>query len=253
MTTPTASARSTWQEMLGLFARPQPVTVPMVVLFAIIPLYLFIEDVVADSPVHMPAMALDHWLPVLPAWSFVYLSLFLAALLPVFVVHQQDLFRRTVLAFLTAWLVAYVCFLAYPTVVPQRAAVTGDSFAAWMLRTIHAADTDYNCLPSLHVAQCWIAALACGRVHRGVGIAAALWAFLVGLSTLFTKQHYVVDVIAGTALAFAVYLIFLHAVPRAAIPELERRLAPRLALAAVALYGVVLALMFLCYLLGVAL
>ena len=54
---------------------------------------------------------------------------------------------------------------------------------------------------SLHVAQCFIAALVCHRVHRGAGAVAGVWAFLVALSTLFTKQHYVVDVLGGILLA----------------------------------------------------
>jgi membrane-associated phospholipid phosphatase len=46
-----------------------------------------------------------------------------------------------------------------------------------------------------------VSALTCHRVHRGVGTAAVLCAALVGASTLFTKQHYVLDAIAGMFLA----------------------------------------------------
>lgn len=217
--------------------RPQPVTLPMVALFSIIPGYLIIGSVISGWTLHVPELALDRAIPVQPGWSVIYGSLFLAALLPVFVLHRQELIRRTILAFISIWLFAYACFLAYPTIGPRPATVAGDGFFAWALRVIYSSDFRYNCLPSLHVAQCFLAAFACYRVHRGVGAVAGVWAFLVGVSTVYTKQHYVLDVISGTALAYVAYVIFLRSYPREDVPELERRLAPVLALCAVGLYA----------------
>jgi len=185
-----------------------------------------------------------------PAWSLVYGSLFLAALLPVFVVHQQELIRRVILAFLAVWLCGYAIFLAYPTIAPDHGKIAESGFFAAALLLIYASDVPYNCFPSLHVAQCFLAALSCGRVHRGVGLVTGLWACLVGLSTLYTKQHYVVDVIAGALLAYAAYWLFLRGYPRNAIPAPERRLAPLLALAAFAVYGLFVLGAWLVYLFG---
>ena len=154
----------------------------MVALALIIPGYLVIGASATDRTMHVPALALDRALPVEPAWSLIHPSLFLAALLPVFVLHQQDLIRRTVLAYLMAWLVAYAFFLAYPTIGPRPSKVAGEGFFPWLLQSIYSSDVRYNCFPSLHVAQCFLAALACHRVHRGVGAAAGLWAALVGVS-----------------------------------------------------------------------
>src|SRR5262249_45830980 len=145
--------------------------------------------------------------------------------------------RRSVLAYLMVWIVAYVCFLAYPTVASRPAKVIGEGFVAWGLRFLYSADPPYNCFPSLHVAHSFVSALTCWRVHRGVGIAAALGASLVGVSTLFTKQHYVLDVVAGMFLATAAYVVFLRSYPRAAIPELDRRLAPVLTLGLIGSLG----------------
>ena len=233
--------RLTWRMITEIFARPQPVTIPMVTLFAIIPFYLFIGSYVSHShwTLHAPEVALDRGLPLHPAWSVIYGSLFVAAFLPVFIVHQQELIRRTIFAYLTAWLVSYAVFLAYPTISPRHADVVGAGFFACALRTIYSSDVPFNCFPSLHVAQCFLAALTSYRVHRGVGAVAGVWACLVGMSTLYTKQHYVVDVIAGAILAYAAYLIFLRGYPRNAVPELERRLAPMLALGAFGMYGII--------------
>jgi membrane-associated phospholipid phosphatase len=243
---------TTWRAAAKLFLRPQGVTWQMVALAVTIPFYLFIGFMVSGRTLHVPAVWVDDALPLEAGWSLVYLSLFLAALLPVFVVHQQELVRRTVNAFLATWLSAYVIFIAYPTVSSrQTGKVAVDGFSAWLLSAIYGADHRYNCFPSLHVAQCFLAALVCGRVHRGVGAVALVWATLVGISTLYTKQHYLLDAIVGAALGSAAAMFFLRGLPREAIPEDERRLAPLLALWAVATYGVMVAIMWVAYLNGV--
>jgi membrane-associated phospholipid phosphatase len=236
------------REAGALFLRPQRVTVPMVALFAIIPVYLVIGAFVAGGHTHRPLSPLDAWFPLEPAWSLVYLSLFLAALLPVFVVHQQELIRRVVLMYLCTWLSAFALFLLYPTAAPAHAKVVGDDFTDILMRGLYGSDVPYNCFPSLHVAQCYLAANCCYKVHRGTGIAAFAWATLVALSTLYTKQHYVADVIAGAALAFAISQLFLRDYPREATPERERRLAPVLASGAVSLYCLGVLALWIAYL-----
>ena len=239
-----------WSVVRELMTRPQPVTVPMVLLFAIIPFYLVIGAAVSGGPVHIPELAIDRAIPVVPAWSPVYASLFLAAILPVMVVHQQEHLDRTIRAFLWMWVIALVCFFFYPTASSRPPRLPADGFGVWGLRVIYSTDARYNCLPSLHVAQCFLAAFTCWRVHRGVGVAATLWALLVALSTLFTKQHYVLDAVTGILLAYAAYVIFIRAYPREAIPERERRYAPALALLAAGVYAIILAVFFILYSMG---
>ena len=91
------------------------------------------------------------------------------------------------------------------------------------------------------MAYAFVSALACYRVHRGVGCAAIAWAALIGMSTVFTKQHYVVDVPAGALLAVAAYVLVLRRSPRAMISEENRREAPGRALLAAGLYGLMVA------------
>ncbi len=234
------TCRADFRAAAALFRRPQPLTPAMVLLMAIVPLYLVIGSIVIDGPLHVPEIELDRALPLSPVWSVVYLSLFLAALLPVFVIHERSLIRRTVHAFLAIWLAAFAVFLAWPTAAPVHAAVVGDGYAETLTRLLHASDVRANCFPSLHVAQCYVAALACGRVHRDVGNVALVWATLVALSTLLVKQHYVADVVGGIVLAIAAHLLFLRGHRRADVPANERRLAPLLAAGAMGAYLAIL-------------
>jgi len=210
----------------------------MVLLVSLVPFYIVIGELVRDRTLHVPELALDRVVPLQPIWALVYGPVYLfLILLPVLVVRQDEQIRRTVFAYLTVWIIAYVCFLLYPTTASRPERVIGDGFALWGLRFLYSADPPYNCFPSLHVAHSFVSALTCLRVHRGVGIAATLGAALVGVSTLFTKQHYVADVIAGVLLAFMAYVVFLRGYPREPIPELDRRLAPFLALVTIGIVG----------------
>ena len=236
-----------------MLTRPFPlrrrVVVPAVALMLLVPCYLVIAAVTRGRTLHLPELALDRIVSVQPAWAPIYLSYFLFPFLPMLVIRQEELIRRTFLAWLMVWMVGYACFLVYPTILPRPIGEIGEGFFAWFLRGIYDADAPRNCLPSLHVASPFVAALACWRVHRGVGLAAGLWASLVALSTLFTKQHYVADVFAGIVLAGAAYAVFLRNCPRVAIPDLDRRAAPLLMLGLIGIYGLVVAGLWVAYLL----
>jgi membrane-associated phospholipid phosphatase len=239
---------STWSLVVASLNRPYPVSVPMVALVSLVPFYLVIADLTRRRMVHAPALPWDRALPVQPGWALVYGSLYLFLIvLPVFVVRQREQIRQAVAAYLLVWITAYVCFLIYPTEAPRPAVVLGKGFVIWGLRHLYTADPPYNCFPSIHVAHSFVSAMACYRVHRRVGIAATLCAFLVALSTLFAKQHYIVDVLAGMLLAGVAYVLFLRARPRDAIPELDRRLAPVFAAGTVMIVGTALACFWLAY------
>ena len=79
------------------------------------------------------------------------------------------------------------------------------------------------------MAHAFVSALALFRVHRTVGAFSIGAASLVALSTLFTKQHYVVDIIGGVVLALAAYMVLLRGHPRSDSAGDEHRVAPALA------------------------
>jgi membrane-associated phospholipid phosphatase len=231
--------------VVAMLTRPFPlrprVVVPAVTMMVLIPFYLVIAAVTDDRTLHAPELALDRMVAVRPAWSVIYLSYLLSPFLPLLMMRQEEHIRRTFLAWLMVWSVGYVSFLVYPTVAPRADEVGGNSFFVWFLQGIYDADPPRNCFPSLHVATACVAALACGRVHRGVGLAAGVWAALIAVSTVFTKQHYVADVIAGIFLAVAAWVVCLRNCPRVPVPGPDRRAAPFLMLGLFGLYGLFVA------------
>ena len=72
-------------------------------------------------------------------------------------------------------------------------------------------------------------------------------AALIALSTSFTKQHYVADVVAGMFLAGIAYFLFLHRCPRVAVPEPDRRAAPLLMLGLFGIYALIVTGLWVAY------
>jgi membrane-associated phospholipid phosphatase len=217
-------------------------------LVSLAPLYFVIGHMTREWPTFVPDIALDRAIPLWPEWMLVYGSLYVFAfLMPLLIVGQQDLLRATLKAFLTVMLVSYLGFLLFPTAAPRPAQVLGDGFAAWALRLAYEIDPPHGCMPSLHVAYAFVSALACWRVHRGVGTGALCWAALIGLSTLFTKQHYTLDVLAGALQAYAAYLVFLRSYPRDAVPAIDRQRAPVRALIVAGLMALAVAGFWVAY------
>lgn len=233
--------------------RPYRVTIPMVILIALVPFYIFIPELVPAAKRYVPELALDRAFPLVPAWALVYGALYaFLILLPIFVVRQEDHIRRTVYSYLFIWITAYFFFVLFPTVAPRPRTVDGEGFAAWGLRLLYSSDPPYNCFPSLHVAHSFVSALTCSRVHRRVGIVAVICAAVVALSTLYTKQHYVADVLAGLVMACIAYLIFLRGYSRERVPLVDHRVAPALALCVAGVVSVGVAGYWLLYCCGAA-
>lgn len=241
------TVRSRSNRIVEMLSRPYRHGFLTVVLWLYIHVYFFIGAPTPGRTLYLPEVALDRAVPLEPTWMLVYGSLYFFVLLPLFVVRQYELFRRTLLAFLMVLTIAYVCFLVNPAMGPRPAKVLGEGFFAWALRINYSLDVPYNVFPSLHVSHSFVSALACYRVHRGVGIAAVLWASLIGVSTLYTKQHYIADVIAGMLVAFVAYVVLLRSSPRESIPEIDRRLAPARALNFIWIFGIVVACAWVAY------
>ena len=223
-------------------------------LVSLMPLYFVIGELTRDWPAHAPEIALDRLIAVQPAWMIVYGSLYVfAVVLPFLVVRDRDLGRRAVQAYLMVMVVSYLGFLLYPTEAPRPQEVIGDGFLPWILRNVYSIDPPHGCFPSLHVAYSFVSALTCYRVHRGLGIVTLLWATLIGISTLFTKQHYAVDVVAGALTAYAADLLFLRKYPREAVAESDRRRAPYRALVVIGIFAAMVAGFWIAYVSGVSL
>jgi membrane-associated phospholipid phosphatase len=152
------------------------------------------------SPTILTGSAWDAAVPFVEWSIWIYVSQF--ALLPLaFVLARDDLDRhRAYYASLAATAIAAVVFVAWPTQI-ARPAIVGEDLTAAAWRLLYSSDVPGNCFPSLHVALSVIAGTVLWRSDRR--LVALLWPGLIAVSTLTTRQHVLLDVAAGAALAIA--------------------------------------------------
>ncbi|MEC0299481.1 phosphatase PAP2 family protein [Peribacillus frigoritolerans] len=114
-----------------------------------------------------------------------------------------------------------LCFLVYclwQTTVPRPEVVGNDIFAQ-LMRFIYSHDQPVNCLPSIHVLTTFIMMIVAHKrkeEHKWEYASVTAFGTLIILSTLFTKQHAVLDALAGILLACGVYAAVqytFHALP----------------------------------------
>ncbi len=144
-------------------------------------------------------------IPLWPPAILVYDSLYLLFLLAPLVVRERERFRRVALTAAATIGISGVCFLLIPAKLGFDAPVVTGS-----LSTIFAVsdkiNLDYNLVPSLHVALTTLCLAAFWRgATRLVRVGLVVWGAALGLSTLLTHQHHVIDVIAGVVVAFATF------------------------------------------------
>lgn len=163
----------------------------------------------ASSVTHTASFSFsfEKYIPFLP-WTIIpYLSSGVFFCIVFFIIPTKEklsiFFKRVILMTVLAG-IAFVAFpmhysFAKPTI---ENPLLNSLF--WLLNGI---DDPYNQSPSLHIAY----AFAFWTVFRDLKgkwkILSGFWLVMVGLSTLTTFQHHLIDIFAGSILAHLVYII----------------------------------------------
>lgn len=136
------------------------------------------------------------------SYPFMYFNLFL------FLILYKDVFVKGALAIALGNVLGFFTFFLYQTNVP-RPEVLGNDFFSQMLRITYENDMPYNGFPSLHILTTTvilIAILSSGS-KKGYKIFSTILCTLIFLSTLFVKQHALLDVVGGMVYGSVSYIV----------------------------------------------
>lgn len=200
---------------------------------------------------HIPTAVLQAWLANPPgrvvayAATVVYFSHFvfpIAVAMALWLVDRRQFLRFTV-ALMGMCFVAFAIFVLAPTAPPwyaeSHAAITGvhkiiNSTLPSAVSPYYAAlnPNPVAAFPSLHAAFPFLGFLAVREVFsRRAALAVLAWCAAVWFSVVYLGEHYVVDVIAGVALAAVAWWVLNHVVaPRYSPLRTTASLEPRLPL-----------------------
>lgn len=162
------------------------------------------------APALMPLTALDHWVAFEPAALPLYFSLWVyVALAPALLDCGRDLAAYG-LAALAISVVGLGIFMVWPTAVPPAAIDWSLHPSIAFLKDV---DLAANACPSMHVAFALFTGIWLDRMLREMHSRGWLlglnWAWCAGIlySTVATRQHVVLDVLAGGVLGVVVAVV----------------------------------------------
>lgn len=148
----------------------------------------------ADIPIYPPAI-----IPYLIGAALFVIVPVLAAL---YIKHGE--FEAYAVSILTATIISYLVYLIFPTFVARPAITSTDIFSR-AISVLYQADKSFNAAPSGHT---FYSVLSCLYACRWLPRYKIIWVIIAAViiaSTLFTRQHYVLDAVCGLALGVLAY------------------------------------------------
>ncbi|OGY99628.1 MAG: hypothetical protein A2945_03210 [Candidatus Liptonbacteria bacterium RIFCSPLOWO2_01_FULL_52_25] len=147
------------------------------------------------------------YFPTISAFTVTYMSVYFVPLFLIVVVKDtRELLR---LAYLFAVVITFcgIIFLIMPLTLPRPPIEQGgilNKLLAWQ----YSIDRPSNMFPSIHIAVSLLVAFVAGTKKPSYRWWVLAWVLLIAMSTLFIKQHYVVDIVGGVVVALAGWHIF---------------------------------------------
>lgn len=127
--------------------------------------------------------------------------------------RDRDLFKIYIITYALMYIAALITFIAYPTIMEIPPLQSTDFFSSWM-NFIYASDyPPINCIPSGHTMSSVVmiyGAMLCKKLKPSAKATIVIICLLTICSTVFTKQHALIDLFFGfayTTIIFAVVLV----------------------------------------------
>ena len=172
-------------------------------------LYLVPNHVQLGTPRLLWWTRIDQGTPFLPQTVWIYFSDYALVSSAFLVSEGWDEVKRFVRAYFVLLVIGAIIHFTWPTVFPREAfPVLGDGPSDRALVALRGVDAATSCMPSMHVAGSYLAAFSLWHRRRSLFLGYVLWATAIALSTLTTKQHYLVDIISGLSVAAVLAGVF---------------------------------------------
>jgi membrane-associated phospholipid phosphatase len=187
-----------------LFTLSSLLTIPLLGL-----IYVYLNH--ARGTAYSLVTGMDQQIPFLKVFVLPYVSwyafLFIAFLYLAF--KNREVFVQTLLQINMGQLICYGVYAVFQTHV-LRPELVGDDWLLQMVQWVYRSDEPFNCFPSTHVFTSYLmmrAYLSTANVPRVYTAAVALMAMAIIASTLFIKQHVLLDIVGAVIVAEGVVYV----------------------------------------------
>lgn len=164
-----------------------------------------------DGVIFSLVTPLDRAMPFIKGFAIPYSVwiFYIYACLIYFYIKDRNVYYLTLGTYVVSALISYAIYSVFQTTVP-RPVVTGDDPLSSLVKFIYSRDQPYNCFPSIHVFSSYL--MIKSLIKSGFGnwinrLVIYMFSTLIILSTMFVKQHVILDVVGGIMLAEVVFQV----------------------------------------------
>ena len=187
-----------------------PMAIYMVVYM---PTFFWVESLSPEGGFHIIHTAIDDMIPVVEVFIIPY-ALWLPYLvigMIAIAIRSRVISRKTSYMLMAGMTLFIIISLVYPNALELRAAIPDrENIFMTCINYLHQIDTPTDVLPSLHVYDAIVVAAGLHLAFPEKKVMLALsdiLSFLIVLSTMFIKQHSIIDVISAFVIFIPVFII----------------------------------------------
>lgn len=162
---------------------------------------------------------IDNSIPLVPAFVYIYISAyvywFVCPILNSSASRKK--YSDYIIAFAISYFVGFVFLSLFPTIMiraveglPPAANDISSRILGWFVMNLDGGEIARSLLPSFHCltsACCYLGVHGAKEVPKKIRIFIFIYSLLIILSTLFVKQHYFLDAVAGILISVICFLI----------------------------------------------
>ena len=206
----TAEKNSLFKKILYVVVTLLPMAIYMVFYM---PTFFWVESLEPAGGFHIIHTAVDDLIPVVEVFIIPY-ALWLPYLvigMIAIAIRSRKLSRKTSYMLMAGMTLFIVISLVYPNALELRAAIPDrQNIFMDLIKYLHSIDTPTDVLPSLHVYDAIVVAAGLHLTFRDKKVMLVLsdiLTVLIVLSTMFIKQHSIIDVISAIILFIPVFIV----------------------------------------------
>lgn len=182
-----------------------------VFVFIILGLLFIIPYLLNNRISYFPSRAfeftkLELWIPFWDWTVWIYFSDYIFPFAVGYLLHSSLNLSRVCFGFFLMTIVTNLTFFFYPVHYTREFYPLNES-SSFGMHLIRELDSPLNCFPSAHVAIVVVTLLALQKERPQYYLSFLIWAILICISTLTTKQHYLVDVIGGVLVGWICFRV----------------------------------------------
>lgn len=183
-----------------------------------IPLLIIFQYIESSiTPLYTMHTRIDEQIPFIPLFVIPYLIWFpyMACAVLYTGVKNLEAYYQLVIGLFLGMGIAYIIFYLFPNNQDLRPLVYDKDFFSQLVHLIQTIDSNTNVFPSIHVINAIIVddtlrEMPSDVMSGGAKRASHALMIIICISTLFIKQHSILDVLAGVIVAFIIHVLYQH-------------------------------------------